>query len=294
LIEVDARAPLQGLFCAWQSFIRQPIPVLFWPKQPTAVRVAALLTELIAEIIPKHVALWSATENDLATVLTDHPRLKWLNPSPLGVVHSRSKQSTPSTQEWVVLRDAPTEGWLEWLVQRRLQYGGQSPAQAHVLFIEDQHLRSTIDRLQMSFAQQVFGDPLKPTTQVGPLVNKASIKAIEDQVPRAILKRMGQLIMGGRQFRPEGLPGMFFQPTLLADVQATSPAVQSAFDGPVMVINRLSQLSAWQSAHMDLSLVTLGQINRASVEPPQGLRELSLSPVNHPDPSFPGPQWQCD
>lgn len=180
-------------------------------------------------------------------------------------------------QEWIVLPElTPHDDIAQALIARRTLAAGQAAstayphshlgtdalvqstsleaistpskptrAGAHVLFVADAQLDNWTEALHTNLAELIFGNPLDKHSDVGPLLDKASIRRVEDQVPRAILKRMGRLVMGGRQFRPSGLSGYFFQPTLLLDVSADSPIVNQPIHAPVMVLNPLSRLTAW-------------------------------------------------
>ena len=78
-------------------------------------------------------------------------------------------------------------------------------------------------------------DPMKPATDLGPLVSLDAARRVEDQVGRS-LREGAKLILGGRRFRPSGLPGHFFQPTILSDVRPGSVPTREEILGPVITI----------------------------------------------------------
>ncbi len=89
------------------------------------------------------------------------------------------------------------------------------------------------DQLHLRVAFLEVGDPRKPDTDLGPLVSHAAMRLAEGQVARA-LQAGAQLKLGGRGFRPWGLAGHFFQPTILTEVPRGDPAALAEFRAPVL------------------------------------------------------------
>ena len=73
------------------------------------------------------------------------------------------------------------------------------------------------------------GDPLDPTTDIGPLATPAIRNEVDDQVQKTLATGARRLLGGNRL---EG-PGNFYAPTVLADIPADSPAAQEEIFGPV-------------------------------------------------------------
>jgi succinate-semialdehyde dehydrogenase/glutarate-semialdehyde dehydrogenase len=67
------------------------------------------------------------------------------------------------------------------------------------------------------------------------LISLDAAHRVEDQVGRS-LRDGAKLILGGRRFRPSGLPGHFFQPTILTDVRAGNVPTREEILGPVITI----------------------------------------------------------
>jgi succinate-semialdehyde dehydrogenase/glutarate-semialdehyde dehydrogenase len=83
----------------------------------------------------------------------------------------------------------------------------------------------------------VVGDPMDEKTQVGPLATTAIAEELAEQVE----KSRGRVLTGGK--RREG-PGNFYEPTVLADVPANSPAACEELFGPVATVFRVKDLEA--------------------------------------------------
>jgi succinate-semialdehyde dehydrogenase/glutarate-semialdehyde dehydrogenase len=76
---------------------------------------------------------------------------------------------------------------------------------------------------------------MKAMTDLGPLVSLDAARRVEDQVGRS-LREGAKLLLGGRRFRPSGLPGHFFQPTILSDVRPGGVPTREEILGPVITI----------------------------------------------------------
>jgi Aldehyde dehydrogenase family len=238
--------------------------LLLWPMHINATRLVSELVSLLHTIKPATVGAWLDTAagslltqarlegvSELCAFDALWPAMSAYSPVSLAALPWRLARFS---QEWVVIEPHVTPAMVvPWLVQRRLGGAGQLGAGAQVIFVQPAQSAAWVDALQLALAECVFGDPLDGATDVGPLIDKKTIRRVEDQVPRAILKRQGRLVLGGRQFRPSGLTGYFFQPTLLTEVQAHSPLVNEPIGGPIMVLNTHTQLPQWLAAQQHLT-----------------------------------------
>lgn len=89
-----------------------------------------------------------------------------------------------------------------------------------------------LDRLVEATLALKVGDGLAPDTQVGPLSNERRIKAISEMVADA--RARGARIMTGGERIPG--PGLFWQPTILADVPGESLVMHEEPFGPIAVV----------------------------------------------------------
>src|SRR6185503_8821840 len=76
------------------------------------------------------------------------------------------------------------------------------------------------------------GDPHDPDTDLGQLITQAHREKVAAIVERARLEG-GRIVTGGRA--PD-LPGSFYRPTLIADVDERSEVYRSEIFGPVLVV----------------------------------------------------------
>jgi succinate-semialdehyde dehydrogenase / glutarate-semialdehyde dehydrogenase len=97
--------------------------------------------------------------------------------------------------------------------------------------IYDEFERRFVDRMR---SLQV-GDPLDSGIDIGPLATDSIRDELHDQVQET-LRRGARLLTGGRIM--DG-PGWFYEPTVLADVPADSPAYRDELFGPVAALFRV-------------------------------------------------------
>ena len=135
---------------------------------------------------------------------------------------------------FIVLSDADLDAAARVGARARNQNSGQSCIAAKRFIVEE----SVADAFTARFAEAVHalgvGDPLLPTTDVGPLARADLRDALERQVAESL--GMGaQLVVGGT--RPEG-PGFFYRPTVLDGATPTMPILCEETFGPVAAIIR--------------------------------------------------------
>jgi len=83
-----------------------------------------------------------------------------------------------------------------------------------------------------------IGDPLEPSTRVGPLIDAGSRQNIERWVTRGV-DDGGRLLTGGK---PIPGAGYFFEPTVIEGVSLTAPIAQEEVFGPVVTLHQVEGL----------------------------------------------------
>jgi acyl-CoA reductase-like NAD-dependent aldehyde dehydrogenase len=139
----------------------------------------------------------------------------------------------------IVCRDADLDLTVPAVAWTRLVCGGQGRMSGGHLYVERSLAREFVDRLHHCVGFLDVDDPDKPATDLGPLISLDAARRLEDQVGRT-LRAGAKLVLGGRRFRPSGLPGHFFQPTLLTDVGAGSVPMRERLLGPVITVTPVS------------------------------------------------------
>ncbi len=140
-----------------------------------------------------------------------------------------------STEAFIVCMDADLEVAVPAIAWARLLNAGQVCTSGKHIYVERSIAAEFVERMHHCVGFLDVDDPIKPMTDLGPLVSLDAANRVEDQVGRS-LREGAKLILGGRRFRPSGLPGHFFQPTILSDVRPGSVPTREEILGPVVTI----------------------------------------------------------
>lgn len=116
---------------------------------------------------------------------------------------------------------------------------GQDCCARSRLFIEQSIAPSFIDDFLAAMQAMKIGDPMDPTTELGPLVSATQRDLAESFLTRA--RTAGRRIFGGE--RPAG-PGFFLRPALILDCQTTDPWWTDEIFGPVASLRTFTDEAA--------------------------------------------------
>jgi succinate-semialdehyde dehydrogenase/glutarate-semialdehyde dehydrogenase len=119
---------------------------------------------------------------------------------------------------------------------------GQTCALPRHIYVERAIAAELADRMHQYVGFLDVDDPAKTPTDLGPLISIEAARRVEEQVGRA-LRAGARLILGGRRFRPSGLPGHFFQPTILANVPTGSAPTTEEILGPVVTLTPVNDVA---------------------------------------------------
>jgi benzaldehyde dehydrogenase (NAD) len=105
--------------------------------------------------------------------------------------------------------------------------------QGQVCFATGRHIvhRSVaneyVDLLAQKARRLRTGDPYREDVELGPIVNEQQLARVDDIVQRSVRNGGARLVEGGTY------QGLFYRPTVLADVKLDSPAWTDEIFGPV-------------------------------------------------------------
>jgi betaine-aldehyde dehydrogenase/5-carboxymethyl-2-hydroxymuconic-semialdehyde dehydrogenase len=88
-----------------------------------------------------------------------------------------------------------------------------------------------LERFLAGLAERKLGDPREPETDIGPLITREHLARVEGFVERA--QADGARLVTGGHVSPE-LGGLYYEPTLFADVRQDMEIVQKEVFGPVL------------------------------------------------------------
>ena len=133
---------------------------------------------------------------------------------------------------YIVLRDADLATAALTAAKARFQNAGQSCIAAKRFLVEAPVAAEFERRFADAIRALRVGDPMDPSTQVGPLAREDLREALERQVAASI--RLGaRVVVGGKRIAGKG---WFYEPTLLADVTEEMPVLKEETFGPVAAL----------------------------------------------------------
>jgi succinate-semialdehyde dehydrogenase/glutarate-semialdehyde dehydrogenase len=139
---------------------------------------------------------------------------------------------------FVVLEDANLADAVSTAIIARTMNNGQSCIAAKRFLVADAVAEEFEQRFSAGMADLSIGDPLDPTTDIGPLATESIRDELAAQVD-ATVAAGGRLLLGGQ---PIPGPGYFYPPTVVADPPAGSPLRVEETFGPAAAILRFSSV----------------------------------------------------
>jgi glyceraldehyde-3-phosphate dehydrogenase (NADP+) len=134
-----------------------------------------------------------------------------------------------------VIIDATAD--VDWAVKRILvggfSYAGQSCISVQRIYVHAAVTDAFREKLLAGVRLLKVGDPLDPTTDLGPMVDDANAERVQRWVSEAVAAG-GTLLAGGTA------DGAYFQPTVLADVPPTAEVCRNEAFAPLVVLSTFS------------------------------------------------------
>jgi len=139
---------------------------------------------------------------------------------------------------FIVMSSADITAAADAAVKARTINNGQSCIAAKRFIVHeriaDEFTRRFVDRM----ARLTVGDPADSATDIGPLATQQIVDDLERQVTESV-QRGARVLTGGKRLTG---PGNYYQPTVLADIPADSPAYRDELFGPVASLFRARDL----------------------------------------------------
>jgi succinate-semialdehyde dehydrogenase/glutarate-semialdehyde dehydrogenase len=140
---------------------------------------------------------------------------------------------------FIVMPSANLDLAIETAVRARCVNSGQSCIAAKRFLIADEIYDIFEKRFVAGMEAIRVGDPMKDTTEIGPLATAKIVEELEAQV-KAATRAGARLLTGGERMLGAG---NYFEPTVLADVPRSSPVYREELFGPVAMLFRVRDLS---------------------------------------------------
>ncbi len=165
------------------------------------------------------------------------------------IINASAPNITPLTLELggkdaaIVLPDAPLERTARALVWGAFTNAGQACASIErVYLVRGSNTEALITKI-VEFANQLkAADPMRETTEIGPLIDVQQFDHVVQQVQQAVLAG-AKVLCGGEKLtaleagmREQGLRGYYYRPTVLTDVNHSMDIMREETFGPILPI----------------------------------------------------------
>ncbi|MCE8006932.1 aldehyde dehydrogenase [Aestuariivita sp.] len=136
---------------------------------------------------------------------------------------------------FIVFDDANIESAVNASVAGIFAAAGQSCVAGSRLYLHEDIADEFLERMTEIAGRIVIGDPLADNTQMGPLCTQGQLEHIQREVAHAQTEG-GTVLTGGRQ--PEGMSGLFYEPTIIDCPRQDLRIVDTELFGPVLCVQR--------------------------------------------------------
>jgi acyl-CoA reductase-like NAD-dependent aldehyde dehydrogenase len=269
--------------------------VIFKPAEDVP-HTGTLLVEILLEagLPPEVVQLVHGTGEDAGAAIVNHPDVPLISFTGstetgrivgeiCGRMHKRLSLEMGGKNAQIVMDDADLDLALEGALWGGFGTTGQRCTATSRLILQagihDSFLAMLTDRVRAL----KLGDGRKKGTDVGPLINDASVQKVESYVEVG-RKQGADLVVGGA--RHAALPdGNFFEPTIFAGVRAGSRLEQEEIFGPVLSVIRVKDVDEAFAVNNDVKYGLSSSIYTSNVNTAfRALNELDngITYVNAP------------
>jgi acyl-CoA reductase-like NAD-dependent aldehyde dehydrogenase len=136
---------------------------------------------------------------------------------------------------FIVFDDANIESAVNGSIAGIFGAAGQSCVAGSRLYLHEDIADEFIERMLELTGKIRIGDPLLEGTQMGPLCTTGQLENIEREVAFAKTEG-GKILAGGK--RPEGMEGLFYEPTIIECPTQDMRIVDTELFGPVLSVQR--------------------------------------------------------
>ena len=136
---------------------------------------------------------------------------------------------------FIVFDDANIESAVNASIAGIFGATGQSCVAGSRLYLHEDIADEFLEKMTALTRQIVIGDPLAEDTQMGPLCTTSQLENIQREVAHA-QEQGGKVLTGGKQ--PEGMGGLFYEPTIIECPRQDLRIVDTELFGPVLSVQR--------------------------------------------------------
>lgn len=156
-----------------------------------------------------------------------------------GKVIKKTVLELGGSDPFIVTESANIEEAVALGVQSRMHNSGQACIAAKRFIILEAVYERFTQAFRAAFTNLRIGDPQDFSTDIGPLATASIREQLAQQVADAI-QSGAKCLIGGQPWT--GLPGFFYEPTILLDLPSTAANFHEEFFGPVALLFRVPDL----------------------------------------------------
>lgn len=201
------------------------------------------MMEYLQEVMPPGVVQTLAGGDQLGVWIAEHPdihKIAFTGSTDTGrkVMASAAETLKRLTLELggndaaIVLPDVDVQTIAPMIIRSAFNFTGQVCYALKRLYVHSSRYEPMCSALAEALSKLTMGDPLEPSTDLGPLTNQMQFDKVCRLVDEAKSKG-GRILCGGA---PLSRPGYFYAPTLVADVSEGMGLVDEEQFGPALPI----------------------------------------------------------
>jgi succinate-semialdehyde dehydrogenase/glutarate-semialdehyde dehydrogenase len=135
---------------------------------------------------------------------------------------------------FIVFDDADLDAAADGAIASKYRNAGQTCVCANRILVQDKVYDAFAAKLAERVAKFKVGNGLEAGVTIGPLIDDAAVKKVEEHIADAVAKG-AKVTLGGKR---HSLGGRFFEPTILADVTPAMKVTREETFGPVAPLFR--------------------------------------------------------
>jgi succinate-semialdehyde dehydrogenase/glutarate-semialdehyde dehydrogenase len=128
-----------------------------------------------------------------------------------------------------VFEDADLDAAVEGAIVSKYRNSGQTCVCANRLLIQENIYEAFAAKLADQVERLQVGDGMEPGVTTGPLIDEAAVVKVQEHIDDAVSKG-ARILVGGKR---HALGGLFFEPTVLGDVDRRMKITREETFGPV-------------------------------------------------------------
>ncbi|MBP0047392.1 NAD-dependent succinate-semialdehyde dehydrogenase [Marinobacterium sp. AK62] len=175
--------------------------------------------------------------------LTSHPlvnKVSFTGSTPVGkhILHQAADTVKKVSMElggnapFIIFDDADLDAAIKGVLISKYRNAGQTCVCTNRIYVQRSVQEAFVERFRAAVAELRVGEGAADTTDVGPLINLKAVERVEAVVGQA-LEEGAELLHGGER-HPAG--ELFFQPTLLGNVNEQMAIAQQELFGPISTL----------------------------------------------------------